>query len=158
MVHFICQSPACISRQRPNLKDRPYHPLEQVYEPRQVVYLDLLGPISGKGSESKSVITALDGFLRYLAVRPLKLKKSTDIAKPIHEIMATDFLYPQAQIEAQSSRSRRRRPPLRGLASWSNTSLPRSTTSTWLRGRTAAFGTSLGLSGLIIGSVVLSLP
>ena len=51
-----------------DLKDGPYHPLEQVYEPRQVVYLDLLGPISGTGSESRFVITALDRFSRYLSV------------------------------------------------------------------------------------------
>ena len=32
------------------------------------------------------------------SVRPLQLKKSADIAKAIHEIMATDFLYPQQAI------------------------------------------------------------
>ena len=103
VVNFIRQCPACISRQRPNLKDGPYHPLEQVYEPRQVVYLDLLGPISGIGSESKFVLTALYRFSRYLAVRPLKSKKSTDFAKAIHEIMVIDFLYPQRVITDRGS-------------------------------------------------------
>ena len=71
---YIHRCHSCISRQKPDLKDAPYHPLKQVYEPRQVVYLDLLGPISGINSESKFV---------FLSIRPIKLKKATTVAKAI---------------------------------------------------------------------------
>ena len=77
----------CISRQKPNLKDNPYHPLKQVYKPRQVVYLDLLGPISGTNRSSKFVITAFEGYSPFLSVLPLKSKKATVVAKTIHDII-----------------------------------------------------------------------
>ena len=82
MVDFVRQCPACISRQKPNLKDGPYHPLEQVFGPRQVVYLDLLGPISGTSLENRFVLTALDGYSKYLSIYPLKLKKSAAVPLP----------------------------------------------------------------------------
>ena len=49
------------------------------------------------------MITALDGFSRYLSVPPLKSKKSADVAEAIHDIMATDFLYPQRVITDRGS-------------------------------------------------------
>ena len=38
-----------------------------------------------------------------MSVHPLKSKKSADIAKAIHEIMATDISYPQRVITDQGS-------------------------------------------------------
>ena len=88
VVDYICWCPTCISLQEPNLKDDPYHSLEHAYEPRQVVYLDLLGPISGINLGARYVLTALDGYSRFLSIHPIKSKKAT-----IHDKKATDFLY-----------------------------------------------------------------
>ena len=62
----------CISCQQPDLKDGPYHPLETIFDSRQVVCLDLLGPIAGINS---SRLTTLEGYSCFLSARPLKSKK-----------------------------------------------------------------------------------
>ena len=55
-----CQ--ACLMSHKTNLRDLAYHPLETAHQPRELAYLDILGPVTGIKSEYHYVLMILDGY------------------------------------------------------------------------------------------------
>ena len=66
----VDQCQTCMMSRRINPREMSYHPLETAHAPRQIFYMDLLGPVTGIKSEHRYVLTMLDGFSRLLATRP----------------------------------------------------------------------------------------
>merc|ERR1712212_1428356 len=64
-----CQ--VCLITRTTNLCKLAYHLLEITHSPREIVYLDLIGPVCGIRSENRYVLTAIDSYSRFLATRPI---------------------------------------------------------------------------------------
>ena len=67
----VDQCQTCMMSRHIDPKELTYHPLEVLHAPRQVLYMDLLGPVTGIKSEQRFVLTVIDGFSRLLATRPI---------------------------------------------------------------------------------------
>ena len=61
VTDYILHCIPCIFCQKRNLKEDKYHSLDTVFEPRQLVYFNLLGAISGINLAARYVLTALNG-------------------------------------------------------------------------------------------------
>ena len=71
-----------------------YHLLEMVHSPRKLVYLDILGLVTGIRSEYRYIHTALDGFSRLLATRLIKNRQAPTIMVAIHDIFSQEMGVP----------------------------------------------------------------
>ena len=60
-----------------------YHPLHTVHQPCELVYMDLLGPVTGIIYEYRYVLTAIDGFSRLLAMRPIHDQQTSTVVNAI---------------------------------------------------------------------------
>ena len=67
----VDQCQTCLMSCHVDPKELAYHPLEVAHTPRQVFYMDLLGPVTGIKSEQRFILTIIDGFSRLLATRPI---------------------------------------------------------------------------------------
>ena len=65
-----------------------HHPLETVHAPSELAYLDILGPVTGIRSEYRYILTAIDGFSRLLATRPIKNRCAQTVVSAIREIFS----------------------------------------------------------------------
>ena len=63
-----CQT--CIMARSTNLRELAYYLLETTHRPRVLVYMDLIGPITGIKSKNRFILTVVDGYSRFLATRP----------------------------------------------------------------------------------------
>ena len=57
IIEFINGCAQCVLQRPTNLKGMVHHPLEEVHEPQQVVYCDLVGPVTGIRSQYRYVLT-----------------------------------------------------------------------------------------------------
>ena len=83
-----------------------YHPLETVHKPRELVYLDIIGPITGIRSEYRYILTAIDDFSRLLATRPLPNRQAKTIVAAIHDIFTREMGIPGRAIVDRGSGTR----------------------------------------------------
>merc|ERR1712055_400794 len=88
---FVEHCAPCALQRPANIKRHNHHPLETVHRPRDVVYVDLLGPVTGIRSEYNYVLTCVDGFSRYCATWPIRNKKATTVARAIHDVMCREL-------------------------------------------------------------------
>ena len=71
-----------------------YHPLEVAHTPRQVFYMDLLGPVTGIKSEQCFVLTIIDGFSRLLATQPIPNRRAKTVVAALHNVLTTEMGIP----------------------------------------------------------------
>ena len=64
-----CQT--CLMSRKVNPRELAYHPLETIHQPRELAYLDILGPVTDIESEYRYVLIVLDGYSRLLATHPI---------------------------------------------------------------------------------------
>ena len=79
---FVNTCAPCALQKPTNLKGMVHHPLEVVHQPREVVYVDLIGPVTGIRSEYRKVLTCVDGYSRYLVTRLIPDKQARTVAAP----------------------------------------------------------------------------
>ena len=88
---FVDHCAPCALQKPTNIKGMSHHPLETVHQPRDVVYVDLIGPVTGIRSQYNYVLTCVDGYSRYLATRPIQNKRSQTVAAAIHDVMCREL-------------------------------------------------------------------
>ena len=87
-----CQ--VCMMSRTVDPKSMGYHPLEQTHAPRQLFYIDLIGPVTGIRSEQKYVLTCLDAFSRLLATRPIPNRRAKTVVAALHSIFTAEMGVP----------------------------------------------------------------
>ena len=103
VTEFVNNCPGCLLQRRVSLKDLKHHPLEAVHAPREVAYVDLIGPIQNSGSKYRFIVTAVDGFSRYLATRPIMDKKAQTVAGALHSMFTAELGFPARVIADRGS-------------------------------------------------------
>ena len=91
---FVNGCAPCALQRLTNLKGMAHHLLETVYRPREVVYVDLVGQVTGIRSQYKYVLTCVDGYLNYLATRPIQSERGRTVAAAIHDVMCREMSFP----------------------------------------------------------------
>ena len=81
-----------------------YHPLQTAHRPCKVIYMDLLGPITGIRSNYYYILTTLDGFSRLLATRLIKDRKAAMVTATIHSIFSQEMGFPSRFIVDRGSK------------------------------------------------------
>ena len=74
-----------------------------MHEPRDVAYVDLIGPIQNSGSKFRYIVTAVDGFSRYLATRPVLDKRAQTVAGALHSMFTAELGFPARVIADRGS-------------------------------------------------------
>ena len=87
----------CLMSRSTNLRDLAYHPLETTHRPRDLVYMDLLGPVISIKSKHRFVLTILDGYSFFLATRPIPNRRAKTVADAAIDIFSKEMGVP-AQI------------------------------------------------------------
>ena len=91
---MVDQCQVCLMTWSTNLHELTHHPLETTHAPREIAYLDIIGPVTGIASEHKFVVTALDGFSRYLATRTIPNKRAQTVAHAQLDIFQREMSVP----------------------------------------------------------------
>ena len=79
---IVLQCATCLEKQGVNLKEGAHVPRVS-HEQGEIVYLDLVGPISEKISSFKYLLTMMDGFSRFVMVAPLKSKSAKEVSSAV---------------------------------------------------------------------------
>ena len=79
---FVLQCATCLEKQGVNLKEGVHIPRVS-HEQGEIVYLDLVGPISEKISSFRYLLTMMDGFSRFVMVAPLKSKSAKEVSSAV---------------------------------------------------------------------------
>jgi hypothetical protein len=79
---FILQCATCPEKQGVNLKEGAHMPRVS-HEQGEIVYLDLIGPVSEKISSFKYLLTMMDGFSRFVMVAPLRSKSAKEVSSAV---------------------------------------------------------------------------
>ena len=64
---FVNMCAPCALQKPTILKGMVHHPLETVHRSQEVMYVDLIGPVTGIRSQYRYMLTCVDGYLLYLA-------------------------------------------------------------------------------------------
>ena len=85
----ICGS--CVAKERKiNLKEGVHHAKQAGY-PLQVIYIDLVGPMTESHQGFKYILTIEDGYSRFVNAYPLKTKETQEVARVLHERFISNF-------------------------------------------------------------------
>ena len=79
---FVLQCATCLEKQGVNLKEGAHMPRVS-HEQGEIVYLDLVGPVSEKISSFKYLLKMMDGFSRFVMVAPLKSKSAKEVSSAV---------------------------------------------------------------------------
>ena len=79
---FVLHCATCLEKQGVNLKEGAYMPRVS-NEQGEIVYLDLIGPVSEKISSFKYLLTMKDGFSRFVMVAPLRSKSAKEVSSVV---------------------------------------------------------------------------
>jgi hypothetical protein len=79
---FVLQCAICLEKQGVNLKEGAHMPRVS-HEQGEIVYLDLIGPVSEKISSFKYLLTMMDGFSRFVMVAPLRSKSAKEVSSAV---------------------------------------------------------------------------
>ena len=79
---YIHRCVVCLQRQKVNLKDCVHVPRVS-HRQGEVVYMDLVGPISPSISKYRYILTLMDGFSRYVKTVPLRTKTAREVAEAV---------------------------------------------------------------------------
>ena len=79
---YIHRCEVCLQRQKVNLKDCVHVPRVS-HRQGEVVYMDLVGPISPPISKYRYILTLMDGFSRYVKMVPLRTKTAREVAEAV---------------------------------------------------------------------------
>ena len=91
---MVDQCQVCLMTRSTNLHELTHHPLETTHAPREIAYLDIIGPVMGIRSEHKYVLTAIDGYSRYLATRPIPNQRAHTVSNAILDIFQREMSVP----------------------------------------------------------------
>ena len=90
----VDQCQTCMMSRHIDPRELTYHPLEVAHAPRQVFYMDLLGPVTGIKSEQRFILTCIDGFSRLLATRPIPNRRAKTMVAALHSILTAEMGIP----------------------------------------------------------------
>ena len=93
----------CLMSRKFNPHKLVYQLLESVHQPRQLVYLDILGPVTGIKSEYRYVLTMLNGFSRLLATRPIPNRQAKTVVAAVHDVFSREMGVPARVITDRGS-------------------------------------------------------
>ena len=68
-----------------------YHPPQAVHQPRELVYMDLVGPLTSIWSSYCYNLTAVDGYSYFLLTLPFRDCKADTEAAAIHLVMTAEM-------------------------------------------------------------------
>ena len=79
---FVLQCATCLEKQGVNLKEGAHMPRVS-HDQGEIVYIDLVGPISEKISSFKYLLAMMDGISRFVMVAPLKSKSAKEVSSAV---------------------------------------------------------------------------
>ena len=94
MKKMVDGCPTCQMSRWVNPHELVYHTLETVHMPRELAYLDIIGPVTGIRSEYKYLLTVIDSFSRLLATHPLQNRWAKTVVDAIYDIFGKEMSIP----------------------------------------------------------------